>query len=149
MNGKVYKLRLYGYMWAHPGKKLLFMGGEFGQWREWNDSESLDWHLLQKPVHEGMQKLVSDLNHHYLEQRALWEADGEAGGFEWIEVDNALENVLAFRRRSPSTGQEIICVSNLSPVPRGGHRLGLPRAGEYQQILNTDEGTYCGGGLSG
>jgi len=138
---------LYGYMWAHPGKKLLFMGGEFGQWREWNDSESLDWHLLEKPVHEGMQKLVSDLNHRYKEHQALWEADGEAAGFEWIEVDNALENVLAFRRRSPSTGDEIICVSNLSPVPREGHRLGLPRAGEYRQILNTDAGTYCGGGF--
>jgi 1,4-alpha-glucan branching enzyme len=138
---------LYGYMWAHPGKKLLFMGGEFGQWREWNDSESLDWHLLEKPVHEGMQKLVADLNRQYKANRALWEADGEAAGFEWLEVDNAFENVLAFRRRSPSTGAEIICISNLSPVPREGHRIGLPRAGQYKQILNTDRGVYCGGGF--
>jgi 1,4-alpha-glucan branching enzyme len=138
---------LYGYMWAHPGKKLLFMGGEFGQWREWNDSESLDWHLLGKPVHEGMQKLVADLNLRYKEHQALWEADGESAGFEWLEVDNAFENVLAFRRRSPSTGAEVLSISNLSPVPRENHRIGLPRLGQYKQILNTDAGTYCGGGF--
>jgi 1,4-alpha-glucan branching enzyme len=138
---------LYGYMWAHPGKKLLFMGGEFGQWREWNDSESLDWHLLKKPVHAGIQKLVSDLNHHYKEHRELWEADSEPAGFQWIEVDNARENILAFARRSPSTGEELISVSNLSPVVREGHRLGLPRLGEYKQVLNTDAEMYCGGGF--
>src|SRR5204863_1554862 len=79
--------------------------------------------------------------------QALWEADGEAAGFEWLEVDNAFENVLAFRRRSPASGAEVICVSNLSPIPREGHRIGLPRAGAYQQILNTDSGVYCGGGF--
>jgi 1,4-alpha-glucan branching enzyme len=138
---------LYGYMWAHPGKKLLFMGGEFGQWREWNDSASLDWHLLDKPVHAGVSRLVRDLNLIYRDDAALWEADGEPEGFQWIEVDNAAENILAFLRRSPATGQEIICVANFSPVAREGHRLGLPRAGVYKQVLNTDAEVYCGGGF--
>ena len=138
---------LYGYMWAHPGKKLLFMGGEFGQWREWTETESLDWHLLEKPVHEGMRLLVSELNKTSAKHRALWEADTESSGFQWIEVDNAAENVIAFRRISPSTGKEVICVSNFSPVVRENHRLGLPRAGRYKQILNTDDEKFRGGGF--
>ncbi|MDX6303583.1 MAG: 1,4-alpha-glucan branching enzyme [Blastocatellia bacterium] len=138
---------LYAYMWAHPGKKLLFMGGEFGQWREWNETESLDWHLLETPVHQGVQALITDLNKLYRKHGALWEADSEPSGFEWIEVDNVSENVLAFRRIAPSTGKEIICVGNFSPVVREGHRLGLPRAGTYKQLLNTDDEKYCGGGF--
>ena len=138
---------LYAYMWAHPGKKLLFMGGEFGQWREWTETESLDWHLLETAVHKGVQSLIQDLNKIYQKHGALCEADTEASGFQWIEVDNAAENVLAFRRISPSTGKEIICVSNFSPVVREGHRLGLPRAGTYKQLLNTDHEKYCGGGF--
>src|SRR5258707_15602499 len=132
-------------MWAQPGKKLLFMGGEFGQWREWNETESLDWHLLETPVHQGVQTLIKDLNKLYRKHGALWEADNEASGFEWIEVDNVSENVIAFRRISPSTGKEIICIGNFSPVVREGHRLGLPRAGTYKQLLNTDHEKYCGG----
>ena len=138
---------LYAYMWAHPGKKLLFMGGEFGQWREWNETESLDWHLLETPVHQGVQSLIKDLNQLYRKHGALWEADNEASGFQWIEVDNASENVVAFRRIAPSSGKEIICVGNFSPVVREGHRLGLPRAGIYKQLLNTDHQKYCGGGF--
>jgi 1,4-alpha-glucan branching enzyme len=138
---------LYAYMWAHPGKKLLFMGGEFGQWREWTETESLDWHLLESPVHKGVQLLIQDLNKLYQKHGALWEADTEASGFQWIEVDNAAENVVAFRRLSPSNDKEIICVSNFSPVVREGHRLGLPRAGTYKQLLNTDHEKYCGGGF--
>ncbi|HMJ26222.1 MAG TPA: 1,4-alpha-glucan branching protein GlgB, partial [Pyrinomonadaceae bacterium] len=138
---------LYAYMWAHPGKKLLFMGGEFGQWREWNETESLDWHLLETPVHQGVQLLIQDLNKLYRKHGALWEADTEPNGFAWIEVDNISENVVAFRRIAPSTGKEIICVANLSPVVREAHRLGLPRAGTYKQILNTDHEKYCGGGF--
>ncbi len=138
---------LYAYMWAHPGKKLLFMGGEFGQWREWTETESLDWHLLESPVHKGVQTLIQDLNKLYQKHGALWEADAEASGFQWIEVDNASENVLAFRRISPSTGKEVICVGNFSPVVREGHRLGLPRGGTYKQLLNTDHENYCGGGF--
>jgi 1,4-alpha-glucan branching enzyme len=138
---------LYAYMWAHPGKKLLFMGGEFGQWREWNETESLDWHLLESPVHQGVQSLIQDLNKLYKKHGALWEADNEPSGFQWIEADNASENVVAFRRISPSNGKAIICVGNFSPVVREGHRLGLPRAGSYKQLLNTDHEKYCGGGF--
>jgi 1,4-alpha-glucan branching enzyme len=138
---------LYAYMWAHPGKKLLFMGGEIGQWREWTETESLDWHLLEKPTHKGVQVLIQDLNKIYLKHGALWEVDSEASGFQWIDVDNAAENVVAFRRIAPSTGKEVICVSNFSPVVREGHRLGLPRAGNYKQLLNTDDEKYSGGGF--
>src|SRR2546421_10795090 len=138
---------LYGYMLAHPGKKLLFMGSEFGQWREWHETESLDWHLLQDSLHGGVQKLVTDLNRVYGPENALWEVDGEPAGFEWIDVDNAGENVIAFRRIAPSTGKEIIFVGNFSPVVRENHRIGLPRKGSYKQILNTDSEKYCGGGF--
>jgi 1,4-alpha-glucan branching enzyme len=138
---------LYGYMWAHPGKKLLFMGGEFGQWREWTEEESLDWHLLEQPIHKGVQLLIDDLNKLYLKHPALFEADSDPSGFSWIEVDNAAENIVAFSRTAPSTGKEIICVSNFSPVIREKHRVGLPRKGTYKQLLNTDNEKYCGGGF--
>ncbi|MBA2703324.1 MAG: 1,4-alpha-glucan branching protein GlgB [Blastocatellia bacterium] len=135
---------LYAYMWAHPGKKLLFMGGEFGQWREWTETESLDWHLIEEPQHGGLQKLLRDLNRIYRKQECLWEADGEPTGFAWIDVANASQNVIAFRRLSPSTGAEIICVYNFSAVTIEGYRLGLPRAGKYKPLLNTDAESYGG-----
>ena len=135
---------LYAYMWAHPGKKLLFMGGEFGQWREWNDSESLDWHLLEVPHHKGIQNLVRDINNVYLKSPALWEVDDEPAGFQWIEADNAAENIVAFIRRSPTTGQELVCVGNFAPVVREKYRLGLPKAGKYRAVLNTDAQIYAG-----
>jgi 1,4-alpha-glucan branching enzyme len=138
---------LYAYMWAHPGKKLLFMGGEFGQWREWTETESLDWHLLETPIHKGLLTLIRDLNKLYQKHGALWEADSDASGFSWIEVDNAAENVIAFRRIAPSNGKEIICVCNFSPIVREGHRIGLPRKGSYKQILNTDHEDYGGAGF--
>ena len=98
-------------------------------------------------MHEGMQSLVSELNRGYAKHRALWEADTEPTGFQWIEVDNAAENVIAFRRISPASGKELICVCNFSPVVRENHRLGLPRAGRYKQILNTDDKKFRGGGV--
>jgi 1,4-alpha-glucan branching enzyme len=125
-------------MWAHPGKKLLFMGGEFGQWREWTETESLDWHLLDDPLHRGIQKLIRDLNRVYLGEESLWQADGEAAGFEWLDVDNAAENILAFVRRSQA-GPGIICVANFSAVPKTSYRLGLPAEGHYQVLINTDD----------
>ncbi len=138
---------LLAYMWAHPGKKMLFMGGEFGQWREWNEEESLDWHLLEKPPHAGIQSLVKKLNQLYLKLPALWEADGEPAGFQWIDANNAAQNIASFIRRSPQTGREIICVANFSPLVHEDHRLGLPRPGKYKQLLNTDSEDYCGGGF--
>jgi 1,4-alpha-glucan branching enzyme len=138
---------LYAYMWAHPGKKLLFMGGEFGQWREWNETESLDWHLLEDSEHRGIQKLISDLNRIYQKKRSLWEADGEPTGFRWIDANNASENIVSFIRRSPSTGLEVICVGNFAPVLRENHQLGLPREGVYRLIANTDDPVYGGSGI--
>ncbi|HUE84027.1 MAG TPA: 1,4-alpha-glucan branching protein GlgB [Pyrinomonadaceae bacterium] len=136
---------LYGYMWAHPGKKLLFMGGEFGQWREWTETESLDWHLVEQPYHRGIHGLIRDLNLIYATNNALWEVDGEPAGFQWIDADNTQENIVSFIRRSPDTGKELVCVGNFSPVVRENHRLGLPRPGEYRMLLNTDNEVYDGG----
>jgi 1,4-alpha-glucan branching enzyme len=138
---------LYGYMWAHPGKKLLFMGGEFGQWREWNEERSLDWHLLEQPFHQGVKELLRRANQLYLEEPALWEADSDPAGFEWIEVGDAQGNTLAFMRISPETGRRVVCVCNFAPVVRDGYRLGLPVEGEYKMILNTDDEKYGGTGV--
>lgn len=137
---------LYGYMWAHPGKKLLFMGGEFGQWREWTEMESLDWHLLEEAHHKGIQQLIRDLNRAYAPANSLWEADNEREGFQWIDVDNASENIVAFMRRSPNEEGGLICVGNFSAIPRNGYRLGLPSRGEYRAIINTEAEVYSGAG---
>jgi 1,4-alpha-glucan branching enzyme len=135
---------LYGYMWAHPGKKLLFMGGELGQWREWTETESLDWHLLEQPLHRGVQNLIRDLNAIYDEENALWEVDSDAAGFEWIDVNNAAQNIVAFVRRSPSTRCELICVCNFSAVSRPGYQLAFAHEGEYEVVVNTDSADYAG-----
>jgi len=139
---------LYGYMWAHPGKKLLFMGGEIGQWREWTETESLDWHLLDDALHRGIQKLIRDLNRVYSFRKSFWTTDGEPAGFDWIDVDNAMENIVAFLRKSPEDGPEVICVGNFSALPRKGYRLALPHGGEYQMLINTDDQSYGGKGNS-
>jgi 1,4-alpha-glucan branching enzyme len=135
---------LYAYMWAHPGKKLLFMGGELGQWREWTETESLDWHLLDDPLHRGVQNLIRDLNRIYDEENALWEVDSDAVGFEWIDVNNAAENIVAFVRRSRATGRELICVGNFSAVARKSYRLALPHKGDYRLVMDTQAKDYAG-----
>jgi 1,4-alpha-glucan branching enzyme len=135
---------LYAYMWAHPGKKLLFMGGDIAQWREWNDDQSLDWHLLDEPSHKGVQTLVRDLNRLYHEQPALWEADVEPAGFEWIDANAAAENIIAFLRRAPRSAQQIVCVCNFSTLLVRNYRLALPVNGNYRVILNTDAAVYDG-----
>jgi len=122
------------------------MGGEFGQWREWTETESLDWHLLEDSLHAGVQRLVRDLNRVYGSHNSLWEADGDAEGFEWLDVDNALENVVAFIRKSPATGKQMICVGNFSAVPRTQYRLALPITGEYKIVINSDADVYGGSG---
>jgi 1,4-alpha-glucan branching enzyme len=135
---------LYGYMWARPGKKLLFMGGEFGQWKEWNYDESLDWDVLQGSEHRGLQALVGALNRLYRAQPALWEADHDHSGFQWIAPDNADDNMIAFMRIAPANGQRLICVANFSPVVRRDYRIGAPRHGYYREILNTDAEVWGG-----
>ncbi len=135
---------LYAYMWARSGKKLLFMGGEFGQWREWNHDSSLDWQLLEEADHRGLQSLVRDLNRLYRAEPALWEADIDPKGFQWIDANNADENVIAFMRIAPSSGRRIICLCNFSPVVREGYRIGAPVGGVYREILNSDASIYGG-----
>ena len=134
---------LYAYMWAHPGKKLLFMGAELGQWREWSDERSLDWHLLDEDEHLGVNTLVRDLNRLLKEQPALYELDVEPRGFQWIDVDNAIENVVAFQRLSRD-GDSLVCVCNFSAAPRRVYRFGLPERGTYRLLLNTDSSYYSG-----
>ena len=137
----------YGYMWGHPGKKLLFMGNEFAQGREWNYEESLDWFLLDENVgggwHKGVLKLVKDLNHIYRENSPLFELDYSPEGFDWLVVDDAANSVFAFERRS-SNGERIIVISNFTPVPRHNYRIGVNVAGTYEEILNTDSMYYQG-----
>jgi 1,4-alpha-glucan branching enzyme len=138
---------LYAYMWAHPGKKLLFMGCEFGQDREWSHERSLDWHLLEDQGHGGVQALVRDLNHVYRDHPALWERDDDHEAFGWIEANDADANVVAFVRYGSGDSKPIVCACNLSPVAREGYRLGLPRAGAWTELLNTDAGVYGGGNV--
>ena len=138
---------LYAYMWARPGKKMLFMGGEFGQWREWNHDESLDWNLLEQPEHRQLQSLVRELNRIYRAEPALWEADAEPEGFHFVDADNADANVIAFIRVAPKSRRRMLCVCNFSPVVRRGYRVGAPAPGECREILNTDSEFFGGGNV--
>ena len=135
---------LYAYMWAHPGKKLLFMGGELAQQAEWSHERSLDWHLLEQPQHAGVQALVRDLNHAYRAEPALWELDSVPAGFMWLEPNDADGNVLAFARMGKDGERVLVFVANLSPIPRLGYRLGLPRPCRWREMLNTDSTLYGG-----
>jgi 1,4-alpha-glucan branching enzyme len=134
---------LYAYMWAHPGKKLLFMGGELAQEQEWSHARSLDWHLLERPRHAGVQRLVRDLNRLYRDTPALWQLDAGPGGFRWLVVDDRDANVVAFARFARD-GRAVVAAANLSPVPRPGYRLPMPRAGRWREVLNTDSEAYGG-----
>ncbi|MCY1023073.1 1,4-alpha-glucan branching protein GlgB [Pyxidicoccus sp. MSG2] len=135
---------LFAWMWAHPGKKLIFMGGEFGQPAEWNHDKSLDWHLTHDPGHEGIMKLMASLNRLYKELPALHDADSEPVGFQWLQPDSAAVNVLAFVRRSRQPGRHVVCIANLSPTVHEGFRVGFPLHGSYVEILNSDAGEYGG-----
>jgi len=138
---------LYAYMWAHPGKKLLFMGGELGEWEEWNAEGSLHWNLLEYAEHAGVQSLVRDLNRVYRETAALWERDFDGDGFRWLEANDAANNVLAFARWDSSGERPVVCVLNLSPVPRYDYRVGMPICCEWREVLNTDAAFYGGSGV--
>jgi 1,4-alpha-glucan branching enzyme len=141
-------LRAYfGFMWGHPGKKLLFMGGEFAQEREWNHDESLDWHLLDDSYHKGVQLLIGDLNRAYQSIPALHERDCEAKGFEWLVADDRDNSVIAWARRGDDEKSLAIVVSNFTPVPRETYRIGVPLAGFYREAVNTDAGQYGGSNM--
>jgi 1,4-alpha-glucan branching enzyme len=138
---------LLGFMYAHPGKKVLFMGGEFGQWREWHHEESLDWHLLQYAPHRGVQLLVKDLNRLHREEPALHERDFERDGFEWIDISDWEKSIVSFTRKGKSDKEQVVVVCNFTPVPRQSYRVGVPAGGFWSEIMNTDAREYGGSGL--
>jgi 1,4-alpha-glucan branching enzyme len=138
---------LFAYMWAHPGKQLLFMGGEIAQRREWDHDSALEWSLENDPGHAGVQRLVADLNRLYLESPALWERDSSPEGFRWIDANDADNNVFSFYRTGLNPDEHVIFIANLAPVPRSGFRIGVPKKGRYEEILNTDSEIYGGSGV--
>ncbi|NQU10091.1 alpha amylase C-terminal domain-containing protein, partial [bacterium] len=137
---------LYGYMYAQPGKKLLFMGAEFGQWNEWHHDGSLDWHLLQFEPHAGLQRWLADLNRVYRAHGALHQVDFTPDGFEWVDCNDAESSVISLLRK-PQTGAELVLVvCNFTPSARRGYRLGVPRGGFWRELLNSDAAQYGGSG---
>ncbi len=140
-------LRAYlAFMWAHPGKPLIFMGSEFGQESEWAESRSLDWWLTDNPDHRGVQTLVHDLNRVYAESRSLWSRDSDPGGFGWIDANDASNNVFSFLRNGDD-GSVLACIANFSAIPHEGYRIGLPHSGRWDEVLNTDAEAYVGSGV--
>lgn len=135
---------LFGYMYAQPGKKLLFMGGEFGQWHEWNHDASLDWHLLAYAPHAGLQRWVEELNRLYCGEPALHEKDSDAAGFAWIDCNDSDHSTLSFLRSGHSTNDLLLVVCNFTPVPRLNYRVGVPRGGFWREVLNSDAEDYGG-----
>ncbi len=138
---------LYGYMWAHPGKKLLFMGGEFAQGLEWNHDSALEWHLLDKPEFKGIQDWVKDLNAALKKYKPLYELDFSSEGFRWIDCSDWHQSVIVWLRKGKSDDEYILCAANFTPVPRYGYRIGVPRAGFWHEVLNSDSEKYGGGGI--
>ena len=138
---------LYGFMYAHPGKKLMFMGAEFGQGREWNYDQSLDWHLLDYPLHAGLRQYVKDLNRLYQEEAALHEVDFEGHGFHWIDCNDSDNSVVSFVRRSQDGREVVLAILNFTPVPRDGYRIGVPVGGSYVELINSDAAVYGGGNV--
>ena len=137
---------MLGHMWAHPGKKLLFMGGEFGQRREWNHDAALDWRSLEHDPHRGLQRWVEDLNRLYRSKPALYELDFEPAGFEWINADDSDNSVLSYLRKARD-GSSLLVVANFTPVPRDNYLVGVPQAGRWREVLNSDAKLYGGSGI--
>jgi 1,4-alpha-glucan branching enzyme len=137
---------LYGFMFGHPGKKLLFMGGEFGQWTEWNHDVSLDWHLLEFPFHDGLRRWVRDLNTLYRGVPSLYEVDFDAAGFEWVDCSDFERSLVSFIRKGKDPNEATLFVCNFTPVPRNNYRVGVPFGGEWREVLNSDAPLYGGSG---
>jgi 1,4-alpha-glucan branching enzyme len=138
---------LYGYMFGHPGKKLLFMGDEFGQWHEWNHDRGLEWEHVDAPPHRGLQALVGDLNRLYRSQPAMYEQDYDPAGFQWIDCNDNENSVVSFLRRGRDPREFLVVVLNFTPVPRQGYVVGVPEPGVYRELLNTDAEVYGGSNL--
>ncbi len=138
---------LYGYMWAHPGKKLLFMGSEFGQRREWQHEESLEWWVLEHADHSGLMQWLADLNRAYTSEPALHEVDFEPGGFEWIDCCDAEDSTLSFIRKSRDGGETVLVACNFTPIPRENYLLGVPHEGYWRELVNSDASCYGGSGI--
>ena len=138
---------LLGYMYAQPGKKLLFMGGEIGQWREWQHDQSLDWHLLEKPEHAGIQKWIGDLNRSYRSEPALHELDCDPAGFEWIDCRDAESSVVSLLRKARGDDRTVLVICNFTPMPRLNYQVGVPRGGLWRELLNSDAKDYGGSGM--
>lgn len=138
---------LYGFMYGHPGKKLLFMGGEIGQWDEWYHERSIDWQLLQYKPHQNLQRFVKDLNRFYKSEPSLYEVDFNYSGFEWIDFHDADQSIISFIRRAKRDDDFLVFICNFTPVPRYNYRLGVPRAGFYKEILNSDSSEYWGSNI--
>jgi len=132
-------------MFTYPGKKLLFMGCEFAQGTEWNFNQELDWYILDYPLHEGMKTLVKDLNHLYQNEAALHERDFDHQGFEWLDCHVVGQSIISYRRKTDN--EELIVVLNFTPVPRENYRIGVPEAGDYKELLNSDSGYYAGSNM--
>jgi 1,4-alpha-glucan branching enzyme len=137
---------LYGYMWTHPGKKLLFMGGEFGQWSEWNHDQSLDWHLLGHAPHQGLRRWVQDLNRVYRREPALHQRDFSNDGFEWVDLYDWESSIVSYLRFGADRRDCVLVVCNFTPVPRAGYRVGVPHGGWWRELLNSDASLYGGSG---
>ena len=135
---------LYGYMWCHPGKKLVFMGNEFGQWREWDFDRSLHWHLLEQPGHAGLKRCLADLNALVIREKSLHQLDFDGLGFEWIDCHDWANSILAFLRRGVDPNDFLVVCCNFTPIPRHGYRVGVPAAGVYDEVFNGDSSWYGG-----
>jgi len=141
-------LRAYfGFMWAHPGKKLLFMGGEIAQLPEWSHDAEVEWHRLEDPLHAGVQRLVRDLNRLYASEAALHGRDSDPGGFRWVIGDDRANSVFAFLRFGAGAAPPILAVTNMTPVPRDNYLVGVPRAGSWREIFNSDSEIYGGSNM--
>jgi 1,4-alpha-glucan branching enzyme len=138
---------LFGYQYTHSGKKLNFMGQEFGQWREWTETRSLEWELLNLPTHAGVQRWMRDLNHLYQEQPSLWERDLDWQGFQWIDANDADHSIFTYLRFAEDRGDFLVMACNFTPVPQHGYRVGVPEAGYYRELLNSDAANYGGGNV--